>query len=134
MAAIDEQVINYFHALFARVFSTPFGPQIKQRLKRNAVIRQVEESADAASQSLTRLLLNQQLTEEQVAQILSGFDPLGELLREEEAWELRVTFPRHSNRSWPTALRSISLKRLCSTGWRRISDSSRFRRAVDCAN
>ncbi len=81
MALVDEQVIDFFHALFTRVFSEPFGPLMPQRLKRNAVIRQVEESADAASQSLTRLFVNQQLTGVEVEQVLTGLEPFGDLLR-----------------------------------------------------
>jgi len=75
-ASIDEQVIDFCQGLFRRVFSGPFRPRIPERLKRNAVIRQVEESADAASQSLTRFLLN-----EQVATVLAGFTRLGDLLQ-----------------------------------------------------
>ena len=80
-APIDEQVIDFYHALFERVFSELFRPRINDRLKRNAVIRQVEESANAASQSLTRFFLNAPLTDQQVADVLEGFASLSELLQ-----------------------------------------------------
>jgi hypothetical protein len=77
---IDEQVIEFYNALFDRIFSQPFQPQIARRLRRNAVLRQVEEAADAASQSLTRFFLNSQLSEQQVAAILGSFSTLSDLL------------------------------------------------------
>ncbi|MCX6634057.1 MAG: hypothetical protein NT090_03035 [Acidobacteria bacterium] len=67
---IEEQVVDYFAGIFDRVFSESFRPGIPDPLKRRAVIRQVEESADAASQSLTRLFLNQQLTSRRVGEII----------------------------------------------------------------
>ncbi len=88
---IDEQVIDFYYALFDRVFSEPFRPRIKDRLKRNAVIRQVEESADAASQALTRLFLNEQLTKQHVAAVLEGFAILGELLELDDIANPNVT-------------------------------------------
>ena len=70
---IDEQAIEFYNALFNRIFSQPFQLQITQRLRRNAVLRQVAEAADAASQSLTRFFLNSQLSEQQVADILAWY-------------------------------------------------------------
>ncbi|MDP2997243.1 MAG: NACHT domain-containing protein [Bryobacterales bacterium] len=67
---IEEQVVDYFAGIFERVFSESFRPAIPDPLKRRAVLRQVEESADAASQSLTRLFLNQRLTSRRVGEIL----------------------------------------------------------------
>jgi hypothetical protein len=66
--------------VFDRIFSAPFRRDIPQRLKRDAVIRQVEAAADAASQSLTRFVLNEQLDNPEVAGMLSGLAPLGERL------------------------------------------------------
>ncbi len=77
---IADRVIDFYSALFRRVFSDRFEPKILDRLKRKAVARQVEEAADAASQSLTRFFLNEQLTEACVAEILAGFSDLGNLL------------------------------------------------------
>ena len=78
--SIDDQVVDFYYALFDRIFSEPFRLRIEQRLKRDAVIRQVQDSAGAASQSLTRFFLNEQLSEEQVADVLSGFSALRDLL------------------------------------------------------
>src|SRR5262245_2855741 len=80
-AAIADQVVDFFDILFTHIFSDAFKPQIPDVLRRKAVTRQVEESADAASQSLIRFFRNQQLTEQQTADILEGFAPLATLLK-----------------------------------------------------
>ena len=69
-ANIDDQVIDFFTALFLGLFFYPFQTEISGRLKRNRIRRQIEESADAASQSLIRFFNNQELTNSQVAKIL----------------------------------------------------------------
>ncbi|UCC31431.1 MAG: hypothetical protein JSU86_03975 [Phycisphaerales bacterium] len=89
--SIEDQVVDYFGRLFGRIFSEPFEGVIEQRLKRNAVIRQVEESADAASQLVARFFLNEKLTLEQVTEILSGFGRLGELLKLENIANPNIT-------------------------------------------
>jgi len=78
---IVDQVIDFYQELFRLVFSDPFRPQIVDRIKRNAVIRQVEQSADAASQSLSRFFLNERLSEGQVADIFTCFSALCHLMR-----------------------------------------------------
>lgn len=80
-AALADQVVNFFDDLFARIFSDTFQPRVEDVLRRKAVTRQVEEAADAASQSLLRFFRNQQLTEQQAADILEGFAPLTSLLK-----------------------------------------------------
>jgi hypothetical protein len=77
---IDDQMVDFFQSLFDAIFSEPFRVRIKERLKRNQVIRQVEEAADAASQSLTRFFRNERLTEAQVASVLESLSPLAGLL------------------------------------------------------
>jgi hypothetical protein len=77
---IDDQMVDFFQALFDAIFSEPFRVRIKERLKRNQVIRQVEEAADAASQSLTRFFRNEQLTPVQVASVLESLSPLADQL------------------------------------------------------
>ena len=89
--SIEDQVVDFFGRLFGRIFSEPFEDVIEQRLKRNAVIRQVEESADAASQSVARFFLNEKLTLKQVTEILNGFAPLSELLKLEDIANPNVT-------------------------------------------
>ena len=80
--SITNQVVDFYHELFGRLFGAPFEPLLAaDRRKRNLVRRQVEESADAASQSLERFFRNEQLSEDQVAGILDGLAPVGELLR-----------------------------------------------------
>ena len=64
--SIDNLVVEFFNDLFQGVFSDKFETRIPQRRKLQEVTRQVQESADAASQSLTRFFLNQQLEEKQV--------------------------------------------------------------------
>ncbi len=78
--SIEDQVVDFYNALFDQIFSDSFGLRIDQRVKRNAMVRQVQESADAASQSLTRFFTNRQLTEQQVLEILRGLTNLGDLL------------------------------------------------------
>jgi hypothetical protein len=78
---IVDQVVDFYYVLFDRIFSEPIRPRIAERLKRDAVIRQVEDAAGAASQSLTRFFLNRQLSEQQVADILDGFTTLRNLLK-----------------------------------------------------
>ncbi len=77
---IDDQMVDFFQKLFDTIFSEPFRSRIEQRLRRNQVIRQVEEAADAASQSLTRFFRNEQLSEEQIASVLESLCPLADLL------------------------------------------------------
>ena len=72
-AGVVEQVVDFYGSVFNDIFADPFRPQIADPLKRNAVVRQIQESADAASQSLTRFFLNEKLTEGQVASALQGF-------------------------------------------------------------
>jgi len=78
--AIVEQVVDFYGCLFDHVFSKRFADGIPDRLRRNAVMRQVEESADAASQSLTRFFLNQRLSEKHVSAVLGGLANLGDQL------------------------------------------------------
>ena len=90
-APIVDQVVDFYAAHFDRIFSQRFQPRIKERLKRNTVLRQVGESADAASQSLTRFFRSQRLTEQQVADILGGFATLGDLLQLDDIANPNIT-------------------------------------------
>jgi energy-coupling factor transporter ATP-binding protein EcfA2 len=78
---VVDQVVEFYNQLFNSIFSTPFRPRIAEPLKRRAVLRQVDEASDAASQSLTRFFVNQRLDEQQVAAILDGFSTLGDFLK-----------------------------------------------------
>jgi hypothetical protein len=75
-AAVPDQVVDFYNELFDRVFAQPFRGRIENRLKRNAVLRQVEEVADAASQSLTRFLVNEKVLATKVQQIFGGLASL----------------------------------------------------------
>lgn len=88
---IVDQVVDFYYALFNRIFCETFRLRISERLKRDAVLRQVQDSASAASQSLTRFFLNEQLTEQQVAEILAGLGPVGDLLKLEDIANANVT-------------------------------------------
>ncbi len=81
---IVDQVVDFYHDLFDRIFSQTFSPLITERLKRNGVIRQVQESADAASQSLTQFFLNQHISETEVGTILGSFSSLPDLIELED--------------------------------------------------
>jgi hypothetical protein len=74
--AIENRVIDFFAALFRTVFYSPFAAGIESRLKRNKVERAVADAADAASQAITRLLLNERLAMDQVDAILGGYTGL----------------------------------------------------------
>jgi NACHT domain len=79
---IVDQVVDFYQDLYNQVFAVPFGEQLKKnRLRRDAVRRQVEEAANASSQSLTRFFVNQRLTEEHVTRILDGWASLPAKLR-----------------------------------------------------
>ena len=77
---IDDQMVDFFHDLFDAIFSEPFRVRIKVRLKRNQVIRLVEEAADAVSQLLTPFFRNERLTEAQVASVLESLSLLADQL------------------------------------------------------
>ena len=91
VGSIEDQVVDLYGRLFEAVFSEPFRAAIDQRIRRNAVIRQVEESADAASQSLTRFFVNQRLTPEQVAAVLAGLNQLPDILSIEDIANPNIT-------------------------------------------
>jgi NACHT domain len=84
VSSIDEQVIDFYYELFDRIFTQPFRPKIKERLRRDAVARQIQEAAGAASQALARFFLSEQLSEKQVADILHGFTSLYDLVSLED--------------------------------------------------
>lgn len=84
MDSIDDQVLDFFNTLFEKIFSGPFESLIPQRRKRNDVVRQIEASADAASQSLYRFFRNEQLKEQAVANILNGFAGLSSRIQLED--------------------------------------------------
>ncbi|MGH8056424.1 MAG: hypothetical protein ACREOH_04210, partial [Candidatus Entotheonellia bacterium] len=90
-APIVDQVVDFYYALFDQIFSEPFRSRIAERLRRDAVIRQAQDSAGAASQSLTRFFLNEQLTEEQVAGVLAAFSPLRDKLTLDDIANPNVT-------------------------------------------
>lgn len=83
-SSIDDQVLEFYGQLFDSLFSEPFREKISERRKRNEVIRHVETAADAASSSLTRFFLNQQLSEAEAACILTGLAKIDELLKLED--------------------------------------------------
>ncbi len=70
--SLDDDVIVFYDSLFGRIFSVPFRAQIADLSKERAVLRQVEESADAVSQSLIRLLQNERLDPRVATGILGG--------------------------------------------------------------
>ncbi len=119
---IIDQVIDFYEDLFDCIFSQPFTPQIKDRLKRNAVLRQVQESADAASQSLTRFFQNQQLSESHAAEILDGFLALRDLLKLDD-----VASPNES----PESMVELLLKKIpCPGCLQNSGDGAVFRVAL----
>lgn len=80
MPDIENHVIDYFAELFDHLFSTPFHGEIKERRKQNIVKRQVEESADAASLSLTRLFINKEMCEQEISEMMASLLKLKDIL------------------------------------------------------
>lgn len=78
IAPIVDQVVEFYDDLFRSLFLTRFEGELTERLRRRAVERDVAESADAASQSLARFLLNQGLSEQQVFDLIAGLRQLSE--------------------------------------------------------
>lgn len=78
--SIETQVVEFYSTLFERIFVDSFRGRLTRTLKLRAVVRQVEESADAASQSLTRFFLNQKTSPGEVCGILRGLSVLGSRL------------------------------------------------------
>ncbi|MGA2077763.1 MAG: NACHT domain-containing protein [Terriglobia bacterium] len=105
---IEDQVVDFYYSLFGKIFTEPFKAKLAERLKRDAVGRQIQDAAGAASQSLTRFLLNERLTSEDTARLLQGFEPLHDLLQLEDVANPSVL---------PEALVSDLLPRLpCPSG------------------
>jgi len=88
---ILDQTVDFYYDLFYKVFAEALGGRITDRLKRDAVTRQVQEAGGAASQSLTRFFLSLQLSEERVRDILQSLSPLGHILRLEHVANPNLT-------------------------------------------
>ena len=88
---VDDQVVDFYHSLFDSIFTEPFSSTITERLRRNEMVRRVEEAADAASQALTRFFLNQELTEEQINAILNKFELIPDQLSLDRISNANVT-------------------------------------------
>jgi deoxyadenosine/deoxycytidine kinase len=91
LPSIDNQVLDFYGELFEHLFSNPFRNRISERRRLNEVLRQVGEATDAASSSLTRFFVGQKLSETEVAEILSGFQKMGQLLSLENISNSNVT-------------------------------------------
>jgi hypothetical protein len=85
MPSVEDQVIDFYYVLFRNMFTEPFCARIFERLKRDSVARQVQDAAGSASQSLTRFLVNEQLSEMDAALLLKSFGSLCDLLDLEDA-------------------------------------------------
>lgn len=76
MADITDQVIDFYNALFVRIFLEPFSNRITDRRRRDAVRFQVLEAAGAASQSLERFLISQRHTGAEVECVIGNLVPI----------------------------------------------------------
>ncbi|GAB6042664.1 NACHT domain-containing protein [Endothiovibrio diazotrophicus] len=76
LPSVEDQVVDYYQALYETLFHAPFADEIRARIQRNAVRRQVESAADAASRALTRFFTLQQIDEAAVAGMLAAIAPL----------------------------------------------------------
>lgn len=84
LAQIPDQVIDFYAELFDQLFYRPFVDEIDSRRKQREVERQVGGVADAAAPSLSRFLLNQELSLELAASMLDGLACLGDVLKLED--------------------------------------------------
>ena len=73
MPSASERVIEFYAALFERIFIEGGEVDRLDQLRARAVRRQVEEAADAASQTLTRFFAHQQFSNEDVRAALAAF-------------------------------------------------------------
>ncbi|HVR07589.1 MAG TPA: hypothetical protein VMW75_06030, partial [Thermoanaerobaculia bacterium] len=153
---ILDQVVDFYQMIFSRLFSDPFQRQIKDRLQRNQVVRQIEGVADAASQSLTRLFSNQRLDEDEVVAVLAGLGPVADFLKLDDLANANLTpetmvpalleklhVPESVSRKDREALYRIALHSLIQTlmyvgpvlaEWQKLNFSSAFelpRRVID---
>jgi hypothetical protein len=74
VADITDQIVDFYNALFERIFFTPFAARIRERRRRDAVRFQVLEAAAATSQSLERFFAGQRLAADAVSCILGGLE------------------------------------------------------------
>ncbi len=77
VAAITDQVVDFYNALFLKVFFESFSARIQDRRRRDAVRFQILEAASAASQSLERFFVSQRLSDGQVDCVLGSLEFVG---------------------------------------------------------
>jgi energy-coupling factor transporter ATP-binding protein EcfA2 len=75
-ALLQQRVVDLYEALFQSIFSEPFTIDITDIIKQRAIGRQVEEVADAASQSLQRVLEDLQPAESELDWLLGALGGL----------------------------------------------------------
>ncbi len=156
---IADQVLEFYEAVFGHIFTEPFQARITERQKRRVVIRQIEDSAEASAQSLIRFFFNEQLTETQAADVLSGFAGLPALLKLEdianpnvapesvvETLLVKLPPPKTVSRAKQAAVYRVALHSIIQSlmlvgpvmaEWQRLEFSSTFelpRRVIDQLN
>lgn len=89
--SIEDRVLDFYNELFYKIFTEPSSQKIDTKKRFNEVKRQIESTSDAASSSLTRFFLSQQLSIEDVDTILAGFEQLKDLLKLEDLANSYVT-------------------------------------------
>jgi hypothetical protein len=72
VAGVTALTIDFYERLFLSIFFEPFQPKLADPRRRGTVKRQIQEAASAASQSIERFFVNQQLADEQMECILAG--------------------------------------------------------------
>ncbi|MFN8634032.1 MAG: NACHT domain-containing protein [Chloroflexota bacterium] len=121
-ASIEDQVVDYFQRLFSRLFGEPFSARLAdQRLRRNAVLRQVDESADAASEALTRLFLNREIPADDVESLLQTIEAASDHLTADELTNSLVV---------PETIVEDLLDRALASDGRAVHDDSLYRVAL----
>jgi hypothetical protein len=83
---IEDRVIDFFDKLFGRIFAHPFCGTIDSQTRRRIIRRQIEEAADASSQSLLRFFVNQRVSAIEVETLLGAIsDAVGSITLDDVA-------------------------------------------------
>jgi len=89
--SIDELVVGFYDSLFNTIFSVPFQARISDPRRSRAVLRQVQEVSDAASQHLTRFFHNVQFSAKEVGILLDNLNGLTCRLKLEQIANPNIT-------------------------------------------
>jgi NACHT domain/NACHT N-terminal Helical domain 1 len=88
---VENKVVDFFNELFNWIFAQPFCDTIESRIRRNSIKRQIEEVADASSQSLFRFFANQRMGANEVRKLLKFTSDATKNLKLEDVANVHVS-------------------------------------------